>query len=107
MWGVVIGIGSCSRWNSKPAVVAQTTHPAAPIPNPVPQATPTPAPKPMQAKSRKRRAATLSYVNREYGISFSFPSQYRLMSCDKPQLTWVDLDPFHMNFFHPADITLP
>ncbi len=88
MLAVVIGIGSCSRGNSKPAVVAQTTHPAAPIPNPVPQATPTPAPKPMQAKSRKRRAATLSYVNREYGISFSFPRQYRLTSGDEAQLSW-------------------
>jgi hypothetical protein len=106
MLAVVIGIGSCSRGNSKPAVVAQTTHPAAPIPNPVPQATPTPAPKPMQAKSRKRRAATLSYVNREYGISFSFPRQYRLMSGDEAQLSWGDLGPFQMDFVHPGGVTL-
>jgi hypothetical protein len=106
MFVAVIAIGSCSRGNGKPAVVAQTAQPSTPTPNPVVQATAAPAPKPVQAKPRKRRAATLSYVNREYGVSFSFPRQYSLKSGDDAQLSWGDLGPFQMDFIHPGGVTL-
>lgn len=104
MFAAVIGIGSCSRGNGKPAVVAQTTQPSAPVPNPVAQATVAPAPQPAKAKSKKR-AATLSYVNREYGVSFSFSRQYSLKSGDEAQLSWGDLGPFQMDFVHPGGVT--
>ncbi len=107
VFAAVIAIGSCSRGNNKPAVVAQTTQPAAPVSSPVAQATvPVPAPGPVKAKPRKRRPPTLSYVNREYGVSFSFPRQYMLKSGDEAQLSWGDLGPFLMDFVHPGGVTL-
>jgi len=112
VFAAVIAIGSCSRGNNKPAVVAQTTQPSAPISSPIAQAT-VPVPvqepvkaKPSKAKSMRRRPATLSYVNREYGVSFSFPRQYMLKSGDQAQLSWGDLGPFLMDFVHPGGVTL-
>jgi len=112
MFAVAVGIGSCSRGNSKPAVVAQTSQPSAPVPTPalVP-ATAAPAPKPVQpksshAKSMKRRAANVSYVNRAYGVSFSFPKQYSLKTGDQAQVSWGDLGPFQMDFVHAGGVTL-
>jgi hypothetical protein len=69
---------------------------------------PAPAPVPVQAKARtkKPRPATVSYVNPEYGISFSFPRQYSLKSGDAAQLSWGDLGPFQMDFVHPGGVTL-
>jgi len=108
MFAVVIGIGSCSRGNGKPTVVAQTPQPSAPVPTPaVVQPTAAPAPKPVQTKSRKpRRAANLSYVNRAYGVSFNFPKQYTLKTGDEAQLSWGDLGPFQMDFVHPGGMML-
>ncbi len=111
MFAAVIGIGSCSRGTSKPAVGAQATQPSAPTPNPFTAATAMPAPTPVPAKSShpkstKRRAATLSYINREYGVTFSFPRQYNLKSGDDAQLSWGDLGPFQMDFVHPGGVTL-
>lgn len=107
MFAAVIGIGSCSRGSGKPAVVTQTTQPSAPVPTPaVVQATAAPASKPVQTKSRKRRAANLSYVNRAYGVSFSFPKQYSLKTGDEAQVSWGDLGPFQMDFVHPGGMTL-
>ena len=75
MFAAVIVIGSCSR-SSQPAAVQQPVQPAAPVSAPAVN-TPAPPPAPVQAKAktRKHRAATLSYVNREYGLSFSFPAK--------------------------------
>jgi hypothetical protein len=110
MFAAVIGIGSCSRGNGKPAVVAQATQPSAPVPSPVVPTTAAPAPQAEQAKSptksKKRRPATLSYVNRPYGLSFTFPRQYSLKSGDEAQLSWGDLGPFQMDFVHPGGVTL-
>ena len=76
MFAAVIVIGSCSR-SSKPVAVQQPVQPAAPVSAPAVNSSPAPAPAPVQAKAktRKHRAATLSYVNREYGLSFSFPAK--------------------------------
>lgn len=110
MFAAVIGIGSCSTGSGKPSVVAQTTQPSAPISNPVAPAMAAPGSQPVlaksQAKARTRRAATLSYVNREYGVSFSFPRQYSLRSGDEAQLSWGDLGPFQMDFVHTGGVTL-
>ena len=48
----------------------------------------------------------LSYVNRQYGVGFSFPRQYSLKSGDDAQLSWKDLGPFQMDFVHPGGVTL-
>src|SRR5206468_7684905 len=66
----------------------------------------TPAPAQAKARTRKRRPATVSYVNPEYGISFSFPRAYGLKSGDAAQLSWGDLGPFQLDFVHPGGVTL-
>jgi hypothetical protein len=106
MFAAVIVIGSCTG-SSKPVVVQQPTQPVAPVSAPA-VATPAPVPAPVQAKakSRKRRPTTVSYVNPEYGVSFSFPRQYSLKSGDAAQLSWGDLGPFQMDFVQPGGMTL-
>jgi hypothetical protein len=106
MFAAAIAMGSCSRGSGKPAVMAQPTQPSALVPNPVAQATAPPAPQPVKAKPRKRRPATFSYVNREYGVSFRFPRQYKLKSGDQAQLSGGDSGPSPMNFVHPGGVTL-
>ena len=104
MFAAVIVVGSCSRGN-KPVAVQQSMQPEAPV---VAAAVPTPPPVavPVKAKVKTRRAATLSYVNREYGVAFDFPRQYKLESADKAQLSWGDLGPFEMDFVHPGGVTI-
>jgi hypothetical protein len=79
MFALVIIVGSCSQ-GKKPAVVQQAAQPSAPVATPVAsQPAQPPAPVQAQAKAKKnRRAATLSYVNHEYGVAFSFPRKYQL-----------------------------
>jgi hypothetical protein len=101
MFAVVIMIGSCS--SSKPVAVQQPLKPEAPASTP---AVTTPAtvttPAPVAAKPKTRRAATLSYVNREYGLSFNFPRTYRLKT--QPR---ADTDKAaQMNFVQPGGIAL-
>lgn len=110
MFAAVIVIGSCSR-SSKPVAVQQSTQPTMPasVPAPAVQATPTAAP--VVAKTRKHRAATLSYVNQEYGLAFSFPRNYQLKTQlnapkngEETQATTTELLP--MNFVHPGGLAL-
>jgi hypothetical protein len=101
MFAAVIVIGSCSR-SSKPVAVQQPVQPTAPVSAPAPTA-PTPAPAPVVAKAKKYRAATLSYVNREYGLSFNFPRNYQLTTESTASAT---AEPLPMNFAHPGGITL-
>jgi hypothetical protein len=100
MFAVVIVIGSCT--GSKPVAVQQPLKPEAPASAP---AVTTPAtvttPAPVAAKTKTRRAATLSYVNREYGLSLNFPRNYRLKMQPK-----TDADAAQMNFVQPGGITL-
>ena len=88
MFAAVIVIGSCSRSNT-PVAVQPPVQPSPTVSAPAVTA-PVPAPVPIQAKARtkKPRPATVSYVNPEYGISFSFPRQYSLKSGDAAQLSW-------------------
>ena len=62
----------------------------------------------MQAKgkTRKHRPATLSYVNREYGLSFSFPRSYRLKTGKAVQSASDLTGPAQMNFVHPGGVML-
>ena len=105
MFAAVIVIGSCTG-SSKPAVVQQPTQPVAPVSVPAVTTPAPPAPVQAKAKPRKRRPATVSYVNPEYGVSFTFPRQYSLKSGDAAQLSWGDLGPFQMDFVEPGGMTL-
>jgi hypothetical protein len=112
MFAAVIVIGSCSR-SSKPVAVQQTVQPIAPVSAPAPTV---PTPAPVVAKAKKHRAATLSYVNREYGLSFSFPRNYHLTNGSTIELTRnpgnetqvasVTTEPLPMNFVHPGGVVL-
>jgi hypothetical protein len=106
MFAAVIVIGSCSR-SSKPVAVQQPIQPAAPISAPavtVPVAVPTPVL--AKVKAKKHRAATLSYVNPEYGISFNFPRNYQLTSGKEAQVASRTSKPLQMDFVHPGGVTL-
>ena len=106
MFAAVIVIGSCSR-SSKPVAVQQPVQPAAPVSTPaVTTPAPPPAPVRAKAKTRKHRAATLSYVNREYGLSFNFPRSYRLKSGNAVQSASGPSEPAQMNFVHPGGVML-
>lgn len=106
MFAAVIVIGSCSR-SSKPVAVQQPVQPAAPI-SALAVTTPAPPPAPVQtkAKTRKHRAATLSYVNREYGLSFNFPRSYRLQTGNAAQSAPGLTEPAQMNFVHAGGVML-
>lgn len=108
LFAAVIGISSCSSSNNKPAVAAANIQASAPTPSPVvaAAASATSAPEAKKAPAAKRRAATLSYVNREYGVGFSFPRQYSLKSGDKADASWGYLGPVEMDFVHPGGVTL-
>jgi hypothetical protein len=100
MFAAVIAVGSCSR-SSKPVAVNQPLKPETSVSAPaVPAPVTTPAP--IVAKKKTRRAATLSYVNREYGLAFNFPRNYQL----KTQLKADRENVVQMNFVQPGGITL-
>ncbi len=117
MFAAVIVIGSCSR-SSQPVVVQQPVQSTTPAATPAPTVpVPTPTPTPVVAKAKKRRAATLSYVNREYGLSFSFPRNYKLKTQpatqvnattngNETQATSTTTEPLPMNFVHPGGMAL-
>ena len=115
MFAAVIMVGSCS--SSKPVAMQQPGQPVAPVSAPAP-AVPTPAavPTPVVAKAKKHRAATLSYVNREYGLSFNFPRNYKLKTSattastsetgSETPLASTTTEPLPMNFVYPGGVTL-
>jgi hypothetical protein len=85
VFAAVIIVGSCSQ-GKKPAAVQQAAQPSAPVTTPAPAgatAPLTPVPTTRAAKTRKRRAPILSYVNRDYSVSFSFPRRYQLKTGDR------------------------
>jgi len=105
MFAAVIVIGSCSR-SSKPVAVQQPVQPTAPVSAPaVTTPAPTPLPVVAKAKAKKRRAATLSYVNREYGLSFNFPRNYQLKAGKDVEAASSAIEP-SMNFVNPGGVTL-
>ena len=109
MFAAVIVIGSCSR-SSTPVAVQQPIQPAAPVSAPA-ITPPTAAPVLATAKAKKHRAATLSYVNREYGLSFNFPRNYHMKAQTKTtgnetQVGSATPESVEMNFVHPGGVTL-
>jgi hypothetical protein len=116
MFAAVIVIGSCSR-SIKPVAVQQPVQPTAPVSAPAPAVPPqTPTPAPVVAKAKKHRAPTLSYVNREYGVSFTFPRNYRLKTQlatkaetnpgNEAKVAATTTEPLQMNFAHPGGLPL-
>jgi hypothetical protein len=107
MFAAVIVVASCSRSN-KP-VARQSMQPAAPVSAPAPVAPGTvQAPAVVNAKAKpakKRRAATLSYVNTRYGVSFNFPRTYKLKTGRDLEVTSGVLEP-STNFVFPGGETL-
>lgn len=101
MFAAVIVIASCSRSN-KPVAVEQTLKPEAPVSAPAITTPAVTTPPPAVAKKKTRRAATLSYVNREYGLSFSFPRNYRLNTQFKSGAEIAA----QVNFVQPGGISL-
>ena len=100
MFAAVIVIGSCSR-SSKPVAVQPAVQPTPQASAPAPAV---PAPAPVVAKAKKHRAATLSYVNREYGLSFNFPRTYQLKT--PPKVEDATTEPTPTNFVHPGGLSL-
>lgn len=101
MFAAVIVIGSCSR-SSKPVAVEQPVQPVAPV---VVAPAVAPAPVVAKAKADKHRAAMLSYVNREYGLSFNFPRNYQLKTGKELEAMSSVLEP-SVNFAHPGGTML-
>jgi hypothetical protein len=108
MFAAVIVVGSCSR-SSKPEAVQQpiqstspASAPAVAIPAPAPIAAPAVA----KAKAKKRRGPTLSYVNRDYGVSFDFPRNYQLKTGKQAESAFAAMNLQPTNFVNPGGVTL-
>lgn len=111
MFAAVIVVASCSR-STQPSVAQQPVQPTVPVSTPA-ATPPAPVPPPVVAKTKKtRRAATLSYVNREYGLSFRFPRSYRLQTQlksgndNETQLGSSPTEPLPMNLVDPGGVML-
>ena len=107
VFAAVIIIGSCSQ-RSKPAVVQQAVQPSAPVTTQSagPAMAAVPAPQPTPTKNKNRRASTLSYVNRDYGVSFSFPRKYQLETGDGAKAAWSAMALKSTNFVQSGGTTL-
>jgi hypothetical protein len=106
----LLTLGSCSKEKSKSAAVTASGQPTASTTSPapasaasaVPVTVPTPAPK----RDKRRRPSTFSYVNRPYGVSFSFPRQYHLKAGGVAQLIGPNLEQFQMDFVRSGGVRL-
>jgi hypothetical protein len=108
MFAAVIVIASCSRSN-KPVAVQQPIQPTAPVSAPaatVPAVVPAPVVEKAKTKAKKPRAATLSYVNPEYGISFNFPRNYQLTTGKNVEAGSATPETPQTDFVHPGAVTL-
>jgi hypothetical protein len=110
MFAAVIVIGSCSR-STKPVAVQQPVQPTTPASAPAPTMPAlVPVPTPVVAKAKSHRAATLSYINREYGISFIFPRNYQLKTqlanTNEAQLASVSTEAAQTKFAYPGGLAL-
>ncbi|HZQ20289.1 MAG TPA: hypothetical protein VFA90_16370 [Terriglobales bacterium] len=80
---------SCSKQSDKST--AKITPPTAPsVEAPAPAATPATAPQAAKKIVKKHRPANATYVNGNYGVSFSYPRKYSLHSADKQKEMPVD-----------------
>src|SRR4029079_7394784 len=81
MGGVLFLAISCSKKSENAAKISPPPQPAVSSPAP---ATPVAAlPEKPKKAVKKPRPANATYVNSEYGVSFSFPRKYNLHSGDK------------------------
>jgi hypothetical protein len=81
MGGVLFLAISCSKKSENAAKISPPPQPAVSSPAP---ATPVAAlPEKPKKAVKKHRPANATYVNSEYGVSFSFPRKYNLQSGDK------------------------
>ncbi|MGH9502159.1 MAG: hypothetical protein ACRD20_04845 [Terriglobales bacterium] len=99
MFAAVIVIGSCSRSSNPVAAQPQPLQPPVSTPA-VTASVPGPIPAPPKTRAKKHRAATLAYVNREYGLSFKFPRNYQLNTAS------ATAEAHEMNFVHSGGVTL-
>jgi hypothetical protein len=108
MFVVVIVIASCSR-SSKPVAVQQPIQPAIQVSAPavtVPAIVPAPVAAQVKRKVKKHRAATLSYVNPQYGLSLNFPRNYQLKTGKEMQAASETAETARRDFVHPGGVTL-
>ena len=91
------GSSAATRSTNRASFGARSYTPRFPVPAPLVAKA--------KAKAKKRRAATLSYVNREYGLSFSFPRNYQLKAGKEDQVASRP-EPLQMNFVHPGGVAL-
>ena len=104
MFAAVIVVGSCTG-SSNPVAMKQPAQPTAPISAPVLAAPRAPSAVSGKASATNGGAATLSYVNRDYGLSFNFPRGYVLKTGKKAQEASADDGTFN-ELAHPGGVTL-
>lgn len=107
---LTIGTNGCSKSN-KQAIAApsapmtpMTQTAAAPAPTISEPVAATAVPKPVKKTSRQHSFAT--YKNADYGISFRYPKNYKLVKDDKADAGSAGLGPVEMNFIQPGGTTL-
>jgi hypothetical protein len=106
----LLTLGSCSKETSKSVPVTASSQATASTtalaPASAASAVPVTVPTLARKRTKRRRLSTFSYVNRPYGVSFSFPRRYHLKAGDEAQLSWRDRGPFQMDFVQPGGMTL-
>jgi hypothetical protein len=102
-----LGVSSCSKQSSAPAVTASSQPASMAQTSTTPQqntpAAPVIAPK---KKARKARRTTATYVNKTYVVSLTYPTKYSLSVGEKAQLTWPGLGPVEMDFVKAGGTTV-
>jgi len=103
MGGVLFLAISCSKKSDKVAKISPPSQPA--VSSPAPDAPVAALPEKTKKAAKKHRPANATYVNSEYGVSFSFPRRYNLQSGDR-------LVPSTTSFLKPgslavATVTMP
>ncbi len=101
----IVGLNGCSKENNSisrpnpaPGVSSQTMAASQPAPAPV-----TPNAE-VKKPVRKRPASTVTYRNKEYGVSFCYPRKYTLVSSEKKGED--QSAPVPMNFIQPGGVDL-
>jgi hypothetical protein len=75
--GIVFGLTGCTKEKSKEASVSSVQNNQGPAASMLPHVSSV-EPAPAKRKKAIKRASTLTYTSRTYGVSFRFPGQYEL-----------------------------
>lgn len=99
----IIGLNGCSKENnniSRPNPAPGMSSPTMAVSQPAPP----PVTPPAEGKKplRKRPASTVTYKNKEYGVSFRYPRKYNLRSGEKKNEDQGA--PVPMNFIQPGGV---